>query len=194
MRCFVAIGIDAAVRARLEAAVDRLRRATATAVAAGARISWAHPDGWHVTLKFLGELAEERLASIVTALSATVGDFRRFDITFAGLHGFPRGRAPHALTVGVSDEGQTTSLAESVNTALAALGFSREAKSYVAHLTLARLRDRSAARAVREAIVERGDEVFGTTTVESVELYESLLEPTGAQYRDLARFALAARN
>ena len=193
MRCFVAIGIDPAIRARLEAAVDRLRRATETAVAAGARITWTRPDGWHVTVKFLGELAEERIASVLAALSATVGGFRRFDMTLAGLDAFPPGRAARALTVGVIDDGESARLAENVNTTLAALDFARDEKPYVGHLTLARLRDRAGARAVREAIAEKNGEVFGTTTIESVGLYESILEPTGALYHDLARLALDAR-
>ena len=193
MRCFVAIGIDAAVRARLEAAVDRLRRATERAVAAGARISWTRPGGWHVTLKFLGELAEERLANVGAALSSAVGGFGRFDLTLSGLHPFPAGRAPHAIAAGVKDEGQATSLAASVDAALSGLGFAREDRPFHAHITLARLRDRAAARAVREVMAAGTAELFGTTTVESVGLYQSVLGPGGAQYHDVARFALGAR-
>ena len=194
MRCFVAIDIDAAIRTRLEAVVARLRRATDGAVAAGARISWTRPSGWHVTLKFLGEVAEERLASIGAALASAVAGFGRFDMTLAGVHGFPAGRAPRVIAVGVRDDGKSASLAGRVEASLEALDFPREERPHVAHLTLARLRDRAAQRIACAAVEAVGDESFGSATVERVALYESRPGPEGSCYRELASFALVPRS
>ena len=194
MRCFVALGIDDTIRARIEAAVSRLRSAIERPADAGkpGRISWTRPSGWHVTLKFLGEVAEERLASIGAALSQAVAGFGRFEMALSGVHGFPAGRAPQAVVVGVSDAGRCADLAGRVDAALAGLDFPREERAHVAHLTLARIRDRVAARNVRSTIEAGKDAAFGTMRVEHVGLYESLLGPQGSRYRELMSFALAS--
>jgi len=213
MRCFVAMGVDDAIRARLEIVVGRLRRAaeaavvagteaaiaagaTKAATAAGKKITWTRPSGWHVTLKFLGEVADDRLAAVRASLSAAIAGFERFEMTLTGIYGFPTGRAPRALVVGVCDGGRSTKLAERIDASLASLGFEREARPYVAHVTLARLRDRVAARTIGGAIKmtaplsEQDAAAFGTATVERIGLYESRLERDGAHYTELEHFAL----
>jgi 2'-5' RNA ligase len=194
MRCFVALGIDDAIRVRIEAAVARLRSAIEKSAADGERggISWTRPHGWHVTLKFLGEVAEERIAAIGAALSNAVASFGRFELALSGVHGFPAGRTPHAVVVGIRDAGRCAELAERVDVALAGLDFPREERAHVAHLTLARVRNRAAARNVRSAVEARGGEAFGTLCIERVGLYESLLGPQGSRYREVMSFALAS--
>ncbi len=195
MRCFIAIGIDETIRVRIEAVVARLRSAIEGDRDETGRISWTRPSGWHVTLKFLGEVAEERFAGIGDALSAAVAGFERFEMALVGLHGFPAGPAPRAIVVGVSDGGRSAALAARVDGELETLDFPREERAHVAHLTLARLRDRAAARSARAALeIQDGREVFGTLRVERVELYESLLGPQGSRYRQLMGLALAPQS
>lgn len=61
MRLFVALDIPAEVRGAIGDLIARLRD-----VARGAR--WVRPEGVHLTLKFIGEVPEERVAAIVEAL------------------------------------------------------------------------------------------------------------------------------
>lgn len=61
MRLFVALDIPADVRGAMGATIARLRD-----VARGAR--WVRPEGVHLTLKFIGEVPEERVAAIMEAL------------------------------------------------------------------------------------------------------------------------------
>jgi 2'-5' RNA ligase len=65
-RVFVAVYPDPAVRAALEEALARLR----SAPEAG-RVRWVRPEQWHVTLQFLGEVAE--LAPLSAALDRLAG-------------------------------------------------------------------------------------------------------------------------
>ena len=54
MRAFVAVGIDEAVRRRLVAAQEQL-------AATGADIKLVEPPNIHVTMKFLGEVPEDKI-------------------------------------------------------------------------------------------------------------------------------------
>ena len=49
-RAFLALEVRPAVKERLAAAQENLRRELP-------RARWTRPDGWHLTLKFLGEVA-----------------------------------------------------------------------------------------------------------------------------------------
>ncbi len=57
MRTFIAIDLDAGLKASLEALVGELGR-----VPDSRSVRWVGTGGMHLTLKFLGEVAEEQAA------------------------------------------------------------------------------------------------------------------------------------
>jgi len=156
-----------------------------------ARISWARPEGWHVTLKFLGDVAEGRLEAVRTALASAVRGAGRFELLLRGLSGWPRGNRARVLAVGVQDDGNSARLACGIDEELEPLGFARETRDYVPHLTVARLRDAAAARVIARVAAPFEETLFGTMPVEQMGLYESVLGPDGAKYRRLEEYALA---
>jgi len=188
MRCFVAIAIDEERRQAVRRAVDEVRPA---ATVARARISWARPEGWHVTLKFLGDVSESRLEIVRSALSSAVRGIGCFELVLRGLSGWPRGERARVLAVGVEDDGNSARLAQGVDDALEPLGFVRETRDYVPHLTVARLRNGAAARVVASAARPFEETLFGRMPVEHMGLYESVLGPDGAKYRRIEDYALA---
>lgn len=188
MRCFVAIEIDEERRQAVRRAVDEVRPA---ATVSRARISWARPEGWHVTLKFLGDVSETRLAAVRGALSSAVGGVSCFEIALRGLSAWPRGDRARVLAVRVEDEGNSGRLAQGVDDALEPLGFAREMREYIPHLTVARLRNSAAGRAVASAARPFEETLFGTMPVERMGLYQSVLGPDGARYRRIEDYALA---
>jgi len=188
MRCFVAIEIDEERRQAMRRAVDEVRAMTATS---RGRISWARPEGWHVTLKFLGDVAESRLEAVRGSLAAAVRGIGSFEMVLRGLAGWPRGNHARVLAVGVEDDGHSARLAGVVDGALEPVGFARETRDYVAHLTVARLRDTAAVRAIARATAPFEQALFGTMPVERMGLYESVLGPDGAKYRRIEDYALA---
>jgi 2'-5' RNA ligase len=188
MRCFVAIEIDEERRRAVQRAVDEVRPMTTVV---GARISWARPPGWHVTLKFLGNVAEGGVDAVRGALATAVRGVGCFEILLRGLSGWPRGSRARVLAVGVEDGGNSARLASGIDDALEPLGFARETRDYVPHLTVARLRDGAAARVIARATQPFEETLFGTMPVERMALYESVLEPDGAKYRRIEDYALA---
>ena len=53
LRCFVGIQAGVLLSEGFRSALDDLRE---SAERSGWRVSWTQPEGWHVTLKFLGEV------------------------------------------------------------------------------------------------------------------------------------------
>ena len=72
MRLFVAVELPAELRRRFEGLQRELRHAPLP-------VRWAHADGIHLTLKFLGEVAGSRLGEVTMAVADAgrqVGPFR----------------------------------------------------------------------------------------------------------------------
>jgi 2'-5' RNA ligase len=96
-------------------------------------------DNLHLTLAFLGEVAEERLEPIVDALRLAVAGTAPFDAALAETGAFPSPRRARVLWAGLAAT-QLGGIADAVAGGLEPLGFPREARRWTAHVTVARLR------------------------------------------------------
>lgn len=126
IRLFVAIELPEELRERL---------ALMQAGLPGA--SWVDPDNLHVTLRFIGETAENRLEEIDELLSGIAA--KPFDLSLAGVGSFARGREPTSLWVGLDRSEALMALQSRIHKALTREGFPSDEKRYTPHVTLARL-------------------------------------------------------
>ncbi|MHB9025682.1 MAG: RNA 2',3'-cyclic phosphodiesterase [Armatimonadota bacterium] len=176
IRAFIATHIDPAVLSRLAALQEEWR-------ATGAPVSWVRPEGMHLTLKFLGEVPEERIPAVAEVLHAVARRHAPFALTLAGAGGFPNLRRPRVLWVGVTDGAvELGELARELAEGLAALGFPREQRPFSPHLTLGRVKAPAGLDALRRRVEAHADDLFGTTRVAGIALFRSELSPQGARY------------
>lgn len=182
MRLFVAVGVPVAISDRIETDVAGVLRT----VLPGAR--WTRPEGRHLTLKFLGEVPDERVATVADAIGRAAAAHRPFSAAFTRVGGFPNLRRPRVLWVGIGPGApEMAALAASVDEELAGEGFDREARPFAAHLTLARFKTPAPVPPRPPVVVP--DEPF--EVVEAV-LFRSRLHPKGAVYTPVASFGLGA--
>jgi 2'-5' RNA ligase len=133
-RCFVAVPIGESLRADLRAAVDAWRDDPALA---GMR--WTDPEGWHLTLAFLGPIQAESVPELVERLAAVAAAHPPSWSATGGLGAFPTPARARVTWYGVEDgEGRLARLASAVAVALA-LDVD-ESRPLRPHLTLARAR------------------------------------------------------
>ena len=186
MRCFVAIDVSDDVRQALARLLAGIRTA-----APRADVRWVEVEKVHVTLKFLGAVADERVPAVSDALADTVRDFDEIQLAAGGLGGFPTLRRPRVLWAGItSGVPELAALAAAVDGATARLGFPPEDRPFRAHLTLGRVRSPRGADALAKAIAAAGAPVLGEWVASEVVVYESRLRPTGALYLPVSRHAL----
>lgn len=187
MRLFVAIDLDDLARQAI--AAEQLRIAGSLAPRHSS-IRWVDPARLHLTLAFLGQVAETVTPAIVEAMSTAI-DVARFTAVFQGLGVFPPHRAPRILWLGVSDGARQMGLVhEAVASRLRALGVAVEERSFHAHLTLARWRTSRAGDAPRALACDRRA-IVADATVDHVTLYHSQRLPAGPRYLPLARATLS---
>ncbi|MDX1412052.1 MAG: RNA 2',3'-cyclic phosphodiesterase [Nitrospirales bacterium] len=186
MRVFWAIDLNQQVRSALREFQNRLRNYLPP-------IGWVRPESLHLTVKFLGEVDEEQLASIQRAVENDIKDFPSFSLQIDNVGGFPNMNQPRVLWAGVSGQiADLQRLVSQVEEALIPLGFPAESKPFRGHLTLARIKQgsREVGRVLArsQALDQHTD--FGVLPVHQLCLFRSELKPTGAVYHRLAEIPL----
>ncbi|MFA5252897.1 MAG: RNA 2',3'-cyclic phosphodiesterase, partial [Phycisphaerae bacterium] len=102
MRCFIAIDIDKGIRTALGDLQKKLR--SGIDVKKG-DINWVNPDNIHLTLKFLGEIKDEKVAEICNIVEAAAGRHKGFELDIESVGHFG-GRSPKVLWVGTGKGGE----------------------------------------------------------------------------------------
>lgn len=180
MRLFVGLAVDEAVKDALERLTLRLR-------AKDDGLRWSTRDQWHVTLVFLGEVADEARARLVTEL----GHLRQpaVALRMSGLGVFERAGILHAE---VEVTAPLLGLYEAVAAAVRRCGLAVEDRPYRAHITLARSRNRDGRKTIErlKRSVEQ-QKLNGQWEATEFLLYESQLSPGGSKYIVRERFALS---
>jgi RNA 2',3'-cyclic 3'-phosphodiesterase len=194
MRLFVALNIEEAIRQRIARFIEGVRN-----LAPEAR--WVGPESLHVTLKFIGEKADDDVQKIEQTLARANAE--SFDLNFHGYGFFPGAKAPRVFWIGCDGGPKLIRLANTIDESLAGLGIPREEHAFTAHLTLARGGRGSGSPRRRQGdrpnwIFEQLQEKlsalpapeFGTVTAREFFLYQSQLSPGGPRYTKLANVTL----
>jgi 2'-5' RNA ligase len=190
MRLFVALDIDADIRARIADLRNQMRQLAPD-------VRWVGPEIFHVTLQFLGET--KKLAEIQSALRRVKGSPITLAFRDAGF--FPTAKSPRVFWVGIESDQSLQELVKSIGQVLQPLGFERDKGPFKPHLTLARAgsgrprpvpgeRSAPGLQQVRAKVETLMPLEFGTMTAREFCLYESRLSPAGAQYAKLSRYPL----
>ena len=101
------------------------------------------PEKLHLTLKFLGDMSEDELGRVPQALRPLREGREPFEVSTSGFGAFPSQKRARILWAGVGEGSEPLrALARSVEDLLEPVGFGREGRPYVPHLTLGRAKGR----------------------------------------------------
>jgi len=185
MRLFTAIDLDE----RTRDAVARLQRRLTERLSGDRSLKWVDPARMHLTVVFLGEIADARVPLIVDSLSVPI-EASRFAIAFQGLGVFPPRGAPRVLWLDVAQgTGALATVHRHVVERLKSLDVTLEDRPFHPHLTLARWRDSRPSDRTR-ALAAEIHEPIAPLGIDSIALYQSRLSSAGSTYTVLARATL----
>lgn len=184
IRTFVAVNLAPGLKETLAQVQERLK-------AARADVTWVRPENLHLTLKFLGQVEETRLAAVGEAVAAATRGYGSFRLVLGGLGAFPQPRAARVVWIGVSEGAQAlAALQARVEGGLESLGFPREERPFTGHLTLGRVRGPRHREQLAMALTSMPAEPLGEMVLHRIELMKSDLGPGGARYSVLQSFPL----
>jgi 2'-5' RNA ligase len=183
MRLFTAIDLPEEVRAHLARAAETLRQHPSLK-----ELSWTKPENLHITLKFLGDIPDDRVPSLTSALQRL--GVPQMTLTPTHFLVLP-GQGP-ARVLAVNVAGDTEPLAklfQQIESAVQPLGVHRESRPFKPHITLARIRhpSRKLTAQTLAKLVDPSLLPAPTFTTTTFTLYQSKLDPKGAIYTPIAQ-------
>jgi 2'-5' RNA ligase len=191
MRLFAAVELPADVRAAVAAA--------ARPVLADAGVRPVAEENLHVTIRFLGDVAPDRLSAVRQALAAAAGAVPAGEARVVALEKQRWQLSPQVWCVHV-DEGPAkplSALEREVTPRIAPLGIAPESRRFLPHVTVGRSRRRGRSEPRHEGrdrcggvAVPTHEPIGPRFPVRELTLFESELTPRGSRYAALGRFPL----
>lgn len=152
---------------------------------------WVPPSHLHLTVKFLGDVPAESIASVAQAMEQAVTGQQPFVLMARALGCFPQPARPRVLWMGLDDtEGALLRLFQRLETALRERGFPPEERPLRPHVTLARIRQAPRGGHFRALLHTYDEHRFGELPVTALHLFQSRLHREGAVYTRLHCAAL----
>ena len=193
LRAFFCAELDGGLRGELDRITTALRQAPVKA-------SWVKRENLHVTLKFLGEVAESLVPDLEEAARRALRESEidsRIEWTLDLLGVFPSLERPRVVWAGSSQEPEALArLAARLEQALESLGFEPERRSGVTHITLGRVKERAPSPNVSELTraLKEHPEFRYEARVDGLTLMRSELTPQGSIYTPVFRLPFSSNS
>ena len=186
MRTFIAIELEEKIKELLSKIQAELKKS-------GEDIKWVNPRDIHLTLKFLGEVEEQKIPKIIQLLKEAACATKPFTIELNTLGGFPTLRSPRVIWAGIEKgKGELTRLAHTIEDAIVSLKSPKENRAFSTHFTLGRIKHIKDTQGFQKE-VEQIQFPLLAQEVTSVTLFKSTLTPKGPIYEKLTETNLSGR-
>ncbi len=186
-RIFLALNFSVAVTRKIADEVERRKAALAEA---GFRVAWVAPANLHLTMRFLGSVADELVEGVVGAARKVAARHAPIEARAVGLGAFPSPARPNVLWVGVEAPAALSALQRDLEAAMVELGFDKEERAFHPHVTVGRVKESRGS----SAELWSGATDCGGSTLGELVVYESKTHAAGAEYIARARLPLGNSN
>ena len=182
MRTFIAIELPKEIKDYLGRLQEQLR-------SSGADVKWVEPQNIHLTLKFLGEIDDKKLAKITQIVEDIAKKKNSFYMHLASIGAFPKINFPRVIWVGIDKgDSETKEITKELDQDLKKIGIPKEDRPFSSHITIGRTKS----GLNRERLVMNLNNLgidFGKETQEflvtKITLFKSTLTPKGPIYEVL---------
>lgn len=144
----------------------------------------------HVTLRFIGPTPPEWIGQIQSGLSYACLKVKPFLIRVTGLGFFRNNAGQGILWAGIENSDELKDLQKEIDVSLKDIPGINLTGRFLPHVTLARCKGEFDKNALKTLLAEYRDTVFEEIHVENVIYYESFLQKSGVEYREISRHRL----
>ena len=184
MRTFIAIDFDDEIKDTISSLIQKWDTGDRN-------IRWVKNQGMHLTLKFLGEVSEDKTTEVKSVLANIAKDYPSFRLSLKGMGSFPPGtRHPRVIWIGIEMNEPLQNIQTRLENELHKIRFPKEKRKFHPHLTLGRVKGTQNLGTVMESLDQHKEAHFGRMTVNTITFFKSTLKPTGAEYTILSEFYL----
>jgi 2'-5' RNA ligase len=162
----------------------------------GNAVKWVHPDNIHITLKFLGDVSKSNLHILFDKLDSK-NQFFPFTLTLNKIGAFPSIYKPQVIWAGTTNHEILIEIVKFIERSTSLINEEKEPKSFVPHMTIARLRP----GIKNNQIDELKREIYKYKEIEPLSfevnhycVFQSFLSSKGPIYTALRRYDLYEKN
>ncbi len=145
------------------------------------------PDQMHITLKFIGDVNENKIPKIKECVRKACEGVSPFRITLRGTGAFPNPRRPSVVWIGADPEDIMSGIARRIGDNLRCIGIGFDDKRFKSHITIGRCRDPVN---IDEFLNRYSETEFMSFECSEVLVMRSVLGPRGAKHTVLERIEL----
>lgn len=175
MRLFIGIKFDKTTIEKITQSLKPFKKISTP-------IRWVKPDNIHLTLKFIGEVNEDKRFQIEEILGNINFQADSIEIKISGFGKFGRKEDLNIFWAGINNNPDLTALYNEVESSLARINIERETRQFKPHLTLGRNRKRFNFKSFFPLIEKYANLPVVTFITESFQLFQSTLSPQGPTY------------
>jgi 2'-5' RNA ligase len=176
MRTFIAIDMNKKLKESICDYINEFKKINKS------NIKWIKENGLHVTLKFLGEIPEEKISDIDDILENIAKNHKPVSMTLKGTGFFPPNKTPRVLWIGIETNNTLSDIQSQLEEELQKLGFPKEKRRFSPHLTMGRIKKPFNLQPVLLKIEADKEKFFGEMMAEKITFFRSVLKPSGAEY------------
>ena len=186
LRLFIAVEIENTETLRR---IINLRDELLTCSKGGRGIKGVEDENIHLTIRFIGEVSEALLPSIINCLKPC-GELKSFMMEVKGVGAFPSISRPRVIWVGVSKGSDELKMIRKIIDKCLNQIIRPEPQEFVPHITIGRIKGSYDRMCLQNFLNTHVDEVIGESKVTRIILKRSILRPLGPEYHDVYEVSL----
>jgi len=184
MRVFIGIKLSDHVHEEIEKFLKPFKKSSTP-------IRWVKPENVHLTLKFIGEIPEEKYRQIARCLGEIQFNTGPFQLKLSGCGKFGRGDTLNILWIGVNTGNALKEIYNRIENSLAKIHIEKENRPFKAHITVGRNKKNYNFKNFFQLMEEKSHQPITEFTVSGFQIFESKLKPEGPMYKILKEITLA---
>ena len=143
-------------------------------------------ENLHITLKFLGDVQQDKRGDLQAAIANSVGGIGPFELKIHSGGVFPAIKKPRILWAGFDLSKELSVLVNNLENEFEKIGFSKDLKPFQPHITLARIPDYVSTMipVEKDEIIQNLEKIdLPPFTVDKISLMKSILLPGKPEYQ-----------
>ena len=185
MRIFIGIKLDKSVQDKIEKFLKPFKKISSP-------LKWVKPGNIHITLKFIGDVPDEKYTRIENSLTSTTFNTGPFDLELAGCGKFGGRSDLNILWTGITPDKKLEQVYDKIEDCLEPLGIEKETRKFKPHITVARNKKNFNFKSLLKMIEEKETLPIAELTVDRFQVFKSQLTPNGPIYTILKEIPLVA--
>ena len=155
-------------------------------------IRWVNPADIHLTLKFLGDINNKEIGTILSSLADVVRSHQSFSLNLLGIGVFPDLSCPRVIWMGIEKgKKECVSLQKDIEGSVNSAKVKQENRAFSPHLTIGKFITKNHNPEIGHAIErERNFDLKALVPVGAIIVFESILTPKEAIHKIVEKFPL----